>query len=84
MVIETTLATGPSAATPPPKWVRRLVPESLVRGVIWLLRRVLPLANADFEEVYDSVRNWWVEIDADSRRADRPKHGLLDRLTCGV
>jgi hypothetical protein len=64
MVIETTLATGPTASTPPPRLVRQLVPRSVVRGVIWLLGRALPLANPDFEGAYERVRNWWVEIDA--------------------
>jgi hypothetical protein len=64
MVIETTLATGPTASTPPPTLVRQLIPRSVVRGGIWLLRRALPIANPDFEEAYERVRNWWIEIDA--------------------
>jgi hypothetical protein len=36
----------------------------LIRGVIGLLKRSLPLANPDFEGLYQRVSNWWVEIDA--------------------
>ena len=33
--------------------------------VMKVLSRVLPLANPDFEDKYDQVTEWWLEIDDD-------------------
>jgi len=33
--------------------------------VLKVLSRVLPLANPDFEDKYDQVVEWWLEIDDD-------------------
>ena len=52
-VIETVLATSGTREAPP----------RAMRALIWVLTRLLPLANPDFEDRYPEVAKWWVEID---------------------
>lgn len=39
-------------------------PSILQRGVVALLRAVIPAANPDFETRFPSVTLWWLEIDS--------------------
>ena len=52
-VIETTLGTERSSEAP-----------SLAFAIIErAVRKLIPLANPDFESSYERVRRWWVEVD---------------------
>ena len=40
------------------------IPAAAHRGLVErVIRKVLPLANPDFEDLYCNVRKWWIEVD---------------------
>lgn len=41
----------------------RPVVRHLKKMVIWVLTRIIPKANPDFEQDYDNVKKWWLEIE---------------------
>lgn len=52
----------------PPEEIQDLKPDSPVvrhfkKMVIWVLSHIIPKDNPDFENEYDNVTKWWLEIE---------------------
>jgi virulence-associated protein VagC len=51
----------------PKTWLRK----ALGRSVVKVLTSILPAANPDYEEKFDRVVEWWIEIDEESEMPER-------------